>query len=346
MEKIDTQSAIHIPISIPMDELQERLSLLPRLNFVHIEHSSEAQKSTDSVITLARKDSSIKDKLVLLANAGFHLYVVRDGVSSMVRHRRIPTLWKMSTDGELSVDSNGLFSRVESASSAGEPRLLVVFSSIASKMYTPSLMRHFEQNFSTIGKYVPSNTHILRIADFGSVVGSFYLNSISLPENENNIYEHICATAAKLGVTHENIVLYGTSKGGTAATFYSMRHGWRGVAVDPILSDEHYIRTYNDSHFTIGTFLESKQKRFAELVNSVHPEARMSVICSTRSPQFSYIDETLIKPFSDRFVFLNSENTEIKNHPDVGPKTLPHMLSQLNQHLAGLDVSGIFQTVW
>lgn len=74
-----------------------------------------------------------------MANAGFHLYTLRDGISSMVHHRRISTLWRNVISGEVSVDANGVFSKLESApSSIGEPRLLVVFSSIAGKMYTPS----------------------------------------------------------------------------------------------------------------------------------------------------------------------------------------------------------------
>src|SRR5690606_3242883 len=198
----------------------------------------------------------------------------------------------------------------------------------------------------TIGKYVPNNVHILRIVDFGGVLGSFYLNSNALPRNEAHIHARIAATADELGVAPGNILLYGTSKGGTAATFYALRHGWRGVAVDPILSDEHYVRVHQDLHFTEGTFPTTKQARFAELTQNIDPEARLSVICSTRSPQFPYIEETLINRFSDRFLFLNSENTEIKTHPDVGRQTLPHALSQINRHLAGLDAPGGLHTVW
>lgn len=346
MEKIDSTSAIHIPTDIPDAELYDRIASLPRLNFIHIDHSAVSRNAQDNIITLARRDPALKEKLVFMANAGFHLYVLRDGISSMVRHRRIRSLWRLAIAGEVSVDENGIFSRLHPAPGGGEPRLLVVFSSIAGTIYTPSLMRHFEQNFASIGKYIPKNTHILRIVDFGGVLGSFYLNSNALPKNEDHIQTRIAATAADLGVVTENIVLYGTSKGGTAAAFHALRRGWRGVAVDPILSDEHYVRKHRDLHFTEGTFPASKQARFAELLRDPHPETRLSVICSNRSPQFPYIEETLIGRFRDRFTFLNSENAEIRTHPDVGPKTLPHTLSQLNLHLAGLQPPGGFRTVY
>lgn len=347
MEKIDSASAIHIPVDIPDAELRDRIASLPRLNFIHIAHAAISKNTQDNIITLARREPALKEKLITMANAGFHLYALREGVSSMVRHRRIGTLWRPAIAGEISIDANGIFSKLAPAPDhSGEPRLLVVFSSIAGTIYTPSLIRHFEQNFASIGKYIPKNTYILRIVDFGGVLGSFYLNSNALPRNEEHIATCISTTANELGVSSENIVLYGTSKGGTAATFYALRQGWRGIAVDPILSDEHYVHKHRDLHFTEGTFPAAKQERFAELVQQVHPQARLSVICSTRSPQFRYIEETLIERFRDRFLFLNSETPEIRTHPDVGPQTLPHTLSQINRHLAGLEAPGGLYTVW
>lgn len=346
VEKIDSDSNIYIGIDIPVEELKARIKALPRLNFVHLDHKTISQTPNETIITLARKDPAIKEKLVVLANAGFHLYVLRDGVSSMVRHRRIKTLWRNVIAGDIKVDSNDIFYKLEPATGAGEPRLLVVFSAIAAQIYTPSLMRHFEQNFATAAKYVPKNTNILRIADFGGVVGSFYLNSHALPRHEDHIHARIVAMAKSLGVADENIVLYGTSKGGTAAAFYAMRHGWRAVAVDPILSDEHYVKSHRDLHFTLGTSASTKQERFAEVIQNVHAQTRLSVVCSTRSPQFPFIESTLVDRFRDRFLFLNSENTDIKTHPDVGRQTLPHALAQINRHLAGLEAPGGFHTVW
>lgn len=346
MEKIDSASAIHIDLSIPPEELRARIAAQPRLNFIHVDHAPFDKVDGQNIIMLARKDAATKARLVEMVNAGFHLYVLRDGVSSLVRHRRIRSLWRNVISGEIQVDDNDIYHTLTPAAGAGEPRLLVVFSAVAAKIYNPSLMRHFEQNFASIGKYIPQNTHILRIVDFGGVVGSFYLNSNALPQNEAHIHARIAATAAELGVAQENIVLYGTSKGGTAAAFHAMRHGWRGVAVDPILSDEHYITAHRDLHFTQGTFPAPKEARFAELVQAVHPQTRLSVICSTRSPQFPYIETTLIDRFRDRFLFLNSENTAINTHPDVGRQTLPHALAQINRHLAGLEAPGGFQTVW
>ena len=346
MEKLDSASCIHVDLALPFEELQARIAALPKLNFVHVDHSAVSSDSADSLISLARKDAATKEKLVLLVNAGFHLYVVREGVSSMVRHRRIRTLWRDVIEGSILVDQNDIFHTLTPAEGAGEPRLLVVFSAVAATMYAPSLMRHFERNFATIGKYVPRNTHILRIADMGGVVGAFYLNSNALPQNEENIWARIEATARRLGVKQENIVLYGASKGGTAATFYALQHGVRGVAVDPILSDEHYEKVCQDLHFTKGTFPASKQARFSALAQSVHPQARLSLICSSRSPQFPYIEELMIQRFRDRFLFLNSENPAIKKHPDVGPQTIPHTLAQVNLHLAGVDAPGGLHIIW
>lgn len=344
-KRLDTDSCIYTSVDISAEALRARIEATPRLNFIHF-NNGDAATASDSIITLSRKNPAIKETLIVAANAGFHLYAHRDNQSSMVRHRRIASLWKNIASGEKLRNENGIFYTVETAMGAGEPRLLVIFSSIAAKMYMPSLMRHFEHNFSSIRKYVPVNTHILRIADMGGVVGSFYLNSNALPSNEDNIRQRIESTAADLGVSKDAIVVYGASKGGTAAVFYALRFGWRGVAVDPILSDAHYVEKYKDLHFTIGTFPATKQERFADLVQSPHPDAKLSVVCSSRSPQFPYIRETLIDQFQDKFLFLNSENAGIRSHPDVGRKTIPHALSQINLHLAGLELPAGMHTVW
>lgn len=342
----DSTGAMDVPAAIAPQDLSDRISGNPRLNFIHVDHTGLGHHPDDNIITLSRHDPALRRNLVIMANAGFHLYVLRGGVSSMVRHRRIATLWNEVVSGDVAVDENGIFTRLQAAIGQGEPRLLVVFSSIAGTMYTPSLMRHFEQNFASIQKYVPHNTHVLRIADFGGVVGAFYLNCYALPRNEDHIAANIHATAAKLGVADANIVLYGTSKGGTAASFYALRQGWRAVAVDPILSDRHYVEDHNDLHFTVPTFAQTKQDRFRDLVSNIHPNAQMSVICSDQSPQFPYITDTLINRFRDRFLFLNSRNLDIRTHPDVGPKTLPHSLSQINLHLAGLPMASGLHLVW
>lgn len=348
MEKINTKTCIYVSLDDPLEDIRKRVLALDNLNFVHVDHAGRETKTsqTNSVISIARNDADAKEKLVFLANQGFHVYVVRDDMSSMVHHRRIKTLWRNVVAKEVSVDENDIFYAVQKAPLTNDPKLLVAFSSIAAKMYTPSLFRHFEQNFASIGKYVPQNTHIMRIADFGSVVGSFYLNSKSLPDNEAHIAAAIAREAARLGISHKDVVLYGSSKGGTAATYYALKYGYQAVAVDPILSDKHYVQEHRDLHFTLGTFAQPKEVRFADVTADIHPDAGLSVICSTRSPQYTYIHDTLISRLSDRFVFLNSENENIQTHPDVGPKTIPHTLSQINARLAGVAIGSGIKTVY
>lgn len=338
MEKANTNSSIFINASEPSEALESQILTMPDLNFIHVDHSAH-EVQHDSLITLTRKMPGFKPLLLMLANHGFHLYVVRDKISSFVRHRRIRTLWQNVVSGNIKCDKNNVFYTLQGAKEKRQPRLLVVFSSIAKVMYTPGLYRHFEQNFQTIEKYISPNTNILRIVDLGGVLGSFYLNSNSLPTNEVNIKALIESTADSLGILHSDIVVYGTSKGGTAATYHGLKWGYKVVAVDPILSDDHYIDKFNDSHFTIGTFPMTKQEKFATLIENIHPNSNMTLICSDRSPQYGVIGDTLIHRFSDRFLFLNSKNMLIKDHPDVGPQTVHHTLAQINTKLSGLPTA-------
>jgi hypothetical protein len=348
MEKINTKSCIHISLDDPLKTIKNRVLALDKLNFIHVDHAGRQThtKQANNIISIAGNDADAKAKLTFLANQGFHVYMVRNETSSMVHHRRIRTLWRDVVAKEITVDENNIFYVTYPPPLTVSPKLLVIFSSIAATMYTPSLQRHFEKNFATIAKYVPQNTHILRIADMGAVVGSFYLNSKSLPNNEAHVAAVIAREAKRLGISNKDVVLYGSSKGGTAAVFYALKYGYQAVAVDPILSDEHYVQEHGDLHFTLDTFEQPKEARFAELVENVHDDTELSVICSTRSPQYPYINETLISRFADRFVFLNSENENIKIHPDVGPKTIPHTLSQLNARLAGVPLGAGLKTVY
>lgn len=341
LDRINTQYAHFLDITTTADTLTDLLIACPTLNFIHINHEDYADVN---LIGIVRKNPAFKPLLVALANHGFHLYVLRDGVSSFVRHRRIATLWKVVTSGDVQCNKNNMFYKVNSPVDHQVQKLVVVFSSIGSVMYTSSLNRHFEQNFKSISKYIPENTAVLRIADMGGVVGSFYLNSHALPDHESHVSALIAQVTRDLGLTNDDVVLYGTSKGGTAATYYSLKDGYSAVAVDPILSDEHYVTTFQDSHFTLGTFPHTKQEKFSQMIQTVHADADLSVVCSQRSPQFPVIEETLINPFRNRFTFFNAQNPKIKDHPDVGPFTLPYTLAQITAKLANLprSCSGVF----
>lgn len=333
-------------VTIALADLQARgiaevFAENPDLRILRVDHSA-LNSGESNLLDLAIKLPSVREVMVELANRNFFAYMLKDQVTSLVHFRYIGKLWKRVTKGEFQVDENGLVHSVQLPLAGHSPkRLLVVFSSIAGRSRTSSLMRHFEQNFSSVQKYVPAGTAVLRIADFGGVVGGFYLNSYGLPATEPHVQSLIRRMAQSMKVPLDEVVLYGASKGGTASLYHGVLGGYRVVSVDPILADEHYIKQFRDSHFTVGVFPKDKCEKFECLSSNVDPAtlAPIVVVCSERSPQFPYIDSVLREPLKGHIAFFNSLHPDIKVHPDVSPKTLNIAVMLINMMFYKLPVA-------
>ena len=303
-----------------LDALMEKS---PGIRIVRVEHPDAGEGK--SLLDLAMKAPDIRRVVVELANKAFFVYVCKDGVTSFVHYSHIGNLWQRVRNGEFKINERGLvYSLAEPLAGFAPTRLVVVFSSMSKHILGPYLMRHFEQNFATLQKYLPPGTAVLRIADFGGVVGGYYMNSHGLPDNERNVQALIRGIVTTLGLEDDDVVLYGPSKGGSAALYHGMLGGFRVVAIDPILADEHYVRFHNDCHFTVGAFPVDKKEKFGGLSASLSASEvpPVAIICSDRSPQFPYITTVLQEPVQSRVAFFNSRNIEIKTHPDVQVKTL------------------------
>lgn len=295
----------------------------PDVRIVRVEHLDAEEGK--SLLDLAMKDPDVRRVVVDLANKAFFVYVSKEGVTSFVHYSHIGSLWQRVRNGEFKINEQGLvYSLAEPLAGLSPTRLVVVFSAMAKYIRGPYLMRHFEQNFATLQKYLPPGTAVLRIADFGGVVGGYYLNSHGLPDNERNVQALIRNVLAGLGLCDDDVVLYGPSKGGSAALYHGMLGGFRVVATDPVVADEHYVRFHNDSHFTVGVFPVDKKEKFRELSASLSTEEvpPIAIICSDRSPQFPYITTILQEPLRSNVAFFNSRHVDIKTHQDVLLKTL------------------------
>lgn len=334
-------------VKVSLSELQSGgisslIAANPTLRILRVDHSSIACDDRN-LLDLAMKDQLIREAVVDIANHAFVAYMLKEGVTSFVHHSSIGKLWNRVKEGPFQVDRHGLIHSVdEPLAGLAATRLVVVFSSMAGKIRTPSLMRHFEQNFATIQKYLPAGTAVLRIADFGGVVGGYYMNTLGLPETEKHVQGLIADVAERFRIDSRDVVLYGASKGGSAALYHGLLGNYPVVAADPILADEYYIKTFNDSHFTVGVFPEDKKTKFGRLAASsdVGRLAPIAILCSKRSPQYPYVMETLGEPLRSHVAFFDSRHAGIKTHPDVSPKTLNLAVMLLNMQFYRLPISG------
>lgn len=342
------KKSIGVDISLSLDCIKDTIDSNSHVKYLHVDHSS-INKENANIILLARENKAVKEKLKYFTNRGFLTYARRDKVSSLVHVNELKNLWIPVKNGDFLVNEDGLvYTYTPPLDGRKVERLLVVFSSIAATPSTSSLMRYFEHNFKSIQKYIPQDAGVLRIADIGSVVGGYYMNTNYLINNENNIQNLIKTISQKEGIEKKNIVLYGVSKGGSGALLHSLIGGYKSVCVDPIVADFYYEKFMNDAHFTIGTFPESKEQRFSRLVKLSNTEVirdTISIVTSRNSPQFSIIHKTLGDKFMQAVSVFISKNKNIKDHPDVGPNTIHATVMMINMAFYGLTLSGTLTSI-
>ena len=303
---------------------------------------------SENIIETARHNDDVKQKLILLSNAGFHVYVHRGNTSSLVHYKEIKNLWIPVKDNTYSISSDNIVYFFKRASCKINEKLLVVFSQMPLKPYAASLHRYFAKNFSTIDKYVGNNVSILRVADVGGITGAFYLNTICVPDNVERIIRLLSYIRNECCIKHEDVVLYGCSKGGTASLYYGLAEGFNLISVDPILNDDYYVSHKKDLHLIEGIFPEKKHVLFNNVIQSYlekNNDLSINIITSQNSEQYPYIMD-IINPILNFSTVANSCNSNIKTHPDVGPNSIHMITSMINMALSGVKLSkGLFDFI-
>lgn len=325
--------------SIGIDRLNKEISGLSDVDFLHVRHVYPEFENWN-MISLSRRVGEFRETLRLIAGKGLHLYKLENSTSSFVGVNKLRDIWTAVESGAMQYDENNVPYTWTAAPIRKREKLLVIFSSIANQPHQSSLKRHFEQNFATLGKYIPQNTSILRIADLGGVNGGWYLNTNYLTNNFANVQALIRRQCSTHGIDIADTVFYGASKGGTAALLHGMAMGAKVVAVDPIISDRLYVEQYDDLHFTVGNFPKTKDQLFEEVKASYRPTnaGAITVLYSDMSPQFAFINERLRPWTMNSISYINVSHPEIKDHPDVGPRSMSTTVMLINMKLHNLAV--------
>lgn len=294
-----------------------------------------------TLLAAAHRNSELKRYVIALTKVGYHVYHVVDGVARFVREDHIPKMWHSVRDGNYQVSDEGLIYKLEEPVAGGPTNnLVVIFSSIGGDIFGNGLSRYFTMNFKSIQKHLPADTAILRIADIGGAVGSFYLDTQSAPHNSKRVTNLIEAVRHERHLGKESVITYGASKGATGALYQALTNGYRCVCVEPIVNDAYYETAFGDTHFTRdGVFLKSKEEFFNEAMEQhertiVHTSAFASssivVVYSDQSPQAPYIRETLGGHNTAAVSLVNFRHPSISDHPDVSPNSLNLISMYLN----------------
>ena len=323
---------------------------LSATRFIHLRHPGE-----QNFIRLARLDEATLDVLRQLTAKGFLAYKFANeaqAMTSFVSAATAASFWT-KTPGLDIREHGGVAYRLDLPANGPARRLLVIFSSMSAtdQVFEAGFSaRYFAPNMRQARKYMPWDTAILRIADLGGVVGAFYTDTIGQPDNEARVSALVAKVIADLAISHNNVVLYGASKGASGALLHSLRLGLNLVCVEPILADDYYVRTHRDSHFTQGLFPQDKRELFTHLLSTTEDDASRIVILSRRSPQYPYIRQVAMDSLmAPRIGFIDVQDPAIQDHPDVSPATLGLQVTLLTQMLCatrpGPEQLDAFRTV-
>lgn len=312
------------------------------LAYIEVEHAEFGDLSKN-LMQVARASSDLRRQVFALAENGFVAYAHNFGLTKFAHLSLIPRLWEPVRTGKYSYDPAGLVYSVEVTDGVPVEALLVVFSSMSMPFDKASLTRYFEHNFSSVKKHLPDGVAVLRIADLDGVVGGFYLPTVNYPNRSSDVDALIRKVASRLGVDFARVVVYGASKGGTAALYYGLRYGYRFVAVDPVVDDESYEDRYDDTHWTRGNvFLARKRDIFRDLAVSsgaVKYDCGGAVVTGRGSPLYRGVENlvNLHEENGGKLFFLVSKDPRITDHPHVSIRTLRTVTGLLNVAVQGID---------
>lgn len=265
--------------------------------------------SDDNVIKGARKSTRLYHILIDILNHDFVPYMHLGTKSFFVQRSLVPTIWKRK---DLIQQGSTFYTLQEPLrkNQQAPNRLVVIFSSMPphDKYFSMNVAdRCFVQNYPSMAKHLIKNTYILRIMDLNRLFGSYYLNTKNYPTFENDVQQIINQVREKFNITHNNVVLYGGSKGGTGALYHSIIGDYHALTVDPIFSLDQY-NSDSDVHFLMGV-LPDKLLSIFEPALKQHVPQRQKVILGCRAIQENYMYYTQI----------NSKNVFIKDLQDDQP---------------------------
>lgn len=293
-----------------------------------------------SLIHTAQKDESHKALLINLINRGFHIFKADARGSLLVHRSQIHRVWDKIIEGDYIFTNDHLVYHLTYPKNdlRSPTKLLVIFSPVASNRFSQLLDRHFSFVFKSIADYIHDNTLILRIADLGGVVGSFYLPTRFAPDNNTRTIKLIESIRMQHKISNDRVLLYGASKGATGALYTSLHTAWGCVAVDPIVSKRN---PESDPYYAASDiFLEEREQLFLKLAREQFMDTwggcRFTLITSPNSAEYESVYRLAATTrLARRTQLIISHSPLIEKHVDVAPQTIPTALSAINAYLAG-----------
>lgn len=133
-----------------------------------------------------------------------------------------------------------------------ENHLVVVFPGAGTILDSDACSRMYGRSrfgpMSLLSKSIIKNTYILRIADTNLISGSYYTNTENYPDYESEIQELILDIRDRYSVKHENVLLWGESRGAIGALIHGILGSYKTLSIDPIVNRQ-FFSDEDDYHF-------------------------------------------------------------------------------------------------
>ncbi|MEV8030721.1 hypothetical protein [Streptomyces sp. NPDC086182] len=164
---------------------------------------------------------------------------------------------------------------------------------------------------------------------------------------EQSVIGLIQKVVKALGLTSDDVTLWGSSKGGSAALYFGLRYGFRNIVASvPQLRIGTFVRNMypRTGRHMLGETMPEDRVRILDsvltdlLASDANPDAHIYLVSSPQDEQYA----TQIEPYLGllqrypNFNFLFSESPHITGHGKVTQRNTPLLLG-----IAGLLVEGI-----
>lgn len=282
----------------------------------------------DNLLVLAQKFQNAYKMYKNLLKNDYILYFHDKEQSFFCRRPLFEYLWKRK---DLIKEGNLFYTLDEQPenkkTSLQKKKLLVVFScmpAIEKQGSYSSTDRCFASSFPSIARSLVKDVLIMKIMDLNLTHGSHYISTLNYPEMESDVQNAIKKVALDQEIKQDNIVLYGSSKGGTGALYHGSLTDYKVLTVDPIISMEEY-NNKKDNHFL-------KDLRKVDLTEDINKNLekcskRKYIICN-KNVEFNY--KKIKELDSSKVRVLSIKDDTVNYHHEVSKNTVPEQLAILN----------------
>lgn len=217
-------------------------------------------------------------------------------------------------------------------------RLLVLFSHMnggGSYDSSNAIDRLFVQYFADIQRSLVKNVFVLRVADLNLSHGSYFTNTENFPDYEQQIQKLIQHIMQKYQIDHDNVVLYGGSKGGAGALLHGAIGDYYVVAGDPIIDSGAYNQ--RDLHFV-------KHFKPADLtpilLGYMQNNVRKKYIFASQAQKFNFnASNNLAKSSHDLVQIVDlSADSMVSTHPHITAQSVPEQIALINLFFDGAKI--------